>query len=164
MPTILTEPDVDSKHGKPENPATINRGKMSGQTDVKHEQEWTPPRYGNIQKTQKKAQNRPMVQRAPRIQSFPATGKDLSAIRRHLIETLKSPYVKMVHCPECGKEMRNQVTVNQHMKEHTGNYNIRCEICQQGFHQRRELLKHMKKHGTFPKKSDIKNENMNWQY
>ena len=72
-----------------------------------------------------------------------------------LRDSLKQPFVKMVHCPVCGKQIHNNPGVTRHMRDHTGDYSIRCNICQQGFHQRERLNYHMKKqHQSLPIKEE----------
>ena len=148
----------------------IDGNNMAATGDVKYDQQWTPPSLTNRQRNQpvkRRVQGHPKVMKAqqqPRkIQpkndtTDEANDNDLSEVTRNLVATMKSPYVEMVRCPKCGKEMRSRYVVEKHMRVHTGNYFIRCEICQQGFDARRQLQRHMKKHSGFPVRANIKNE------
>ncbi len=160
---LLAEPGWNEQNIKQEIDDTLmywdetalpNEGNTTVKQECSPDNEFTLPTSSKRKRTQnvkKKVQSTPKVQQAPKCtQENVQKGNmnNLTEVARQLAETLKSPYVEMIRCPVCAKELRSSHNVGMHMKMHTGNYNIRCEICQQGFRQRSKLLTHMKKHGT----------------
>ena len=160
---MLSIPEYDRKgpYIKQENCSAIWNDRKPRETrgmeEFRPNPKFTPPKSGNPKRFKNhtiKVSDYRKVQPAAQNKHEKGHMDNLTEVARQLAATLKSPYIDMIRCPVCGAELRSSHNVGMHMKRHTGNYSIRCEICQQGFERRSLLARHMKKHGRDPMKQE----------
>ena len=149
---LLSEVSTDALSGKQENEYTTYNEANGNHSSAKkarklHQSSRAVPvnmkRKANVHS---KSEIHQTGQQDIKSRSEKGVNGDLTEMIRQLQATLKPPFVNMVHCPVCGKEIRSEPVLRKHMMEHTGNYPFRCDVCQKGFPESRMLSRHMKTH------------------